>query len=95
MCHIIIGITYEVAFKKSKLTIPALEDRLFVNATGERYGPSHAATGLVHIHGPVKCFYIDLHISLEHRTFLRFAIQGQEFQFIGLPFGLSLAPWVF
>lgn len=30
-----------------------------------------------------------------HRMFLRFVMAGQHYQYTVLPFGLSLAPWVF
>lgn len=43
----------------------------------------------------LKDAYFHVPICPEHRPFLRFAFQGQAFQFQVLPFGLSLAPRVF
>ena len=39
--------------------------------------------------------YFHLPIASHHRRFLRFAFQGQHYQFRVLPFGLSLSPRVF
>ena len=39
--------------------------------------------------------YYHLLIHSKDRKFLRFAFRGRIFQFRALPFGLSLAPWVF
>ena len=39
--------------------------------------------------------YFHLLIHKRDRKFLRFQWQGQTYQFRALPFGLSLAPWIF
>ncbi|XP_076144523.1 uncharacterized protein LOC143127104 [Alosa pseudoharengus] len=43
----------------------------------------------------LKEAYFHVPICLDHRQFLRFAFQGQAYQFRVLPFGLSLSPRVF
>ena len=43
----------------------------------------------------LKDAYFHVPICPEHRPFLRFAFQGQAYQFKVLPFGLSLSPRVF
>ena len=43
----------------------------------------------------LKNAYFHVPICPDHRPFLRFAIQGQAYQFKVLPFGLSLSPRVF
>ncbi|KAL8602813.1 hypothetical protein ACOMHN_061047 [Nucella lapillus] len=39
--------------------------------------------------------YFHIHIAQAHRKYLRFVWRGRTFQFKALPFGLSLAPFVF
>ena len=43
----------------------------------------------------LKDAYFHVPIHPEHRKYLRFAFQGQAYQFAVLPFGLSLAPRIF
>ena len=43
----------------------------------------------------LKNTYIHVPIQSSHQKFLRFHWQGQTYQFQALPFGLSMAPWVF
>ena len=43
----------------------------------------------------LKDAFLMIPISTVHRRYLRFTFQEKTFQFNCLPFGLSLAPWVF
>ncbi|CAM4648922.1 unnamed protein product [Leuciscus chuanchicus] len=43
----------------------------------------------------LKDAYFQIQIASRHRRFLRFAFEGQAYQYTVLPFGLSLAPRVF
>ena len=40
----------------------------------------------------LKDAYFQIQIALRHRRYLRFAFEGQAYQYTVLPFGLSLAP---
>ncbi|XP_048250608.1 uncharacterized protein LOC125378710 [Haliotis rufescens] len=39
--------------------------------------------------------YLHVPIHPSHRRYLRFAVNGQRYQFRVLPFGISIAPWLF
>ena len=43
----------------------------------------------------LKDAYFQIQINPLHRPFLRFAFEGQVYQYTVLPFGLSLAPRTF
>ncbi len=43
----------------------------------------------------LKDAYFTIPISQSHRQYLRFSVDGQNYQFTCLPFGLSSAPWIF
>lgn len=36
-----------------------------------------------------------IHIAIEHRRYLRFVVGSEFYEFTWLPFGLSIAPFVF
>lgn len=52
---------------------------------------SHIRPGDWFLSVDLKDVYFHIQVAPRHRRFLRFAIEGIEYQFKVLPFGLSLA----